>query len=128
MVDYSEVVQENFRELRSDIKLIRERMHRNENNLASSSALLAETTTSLGWAIEKLEFISEKIEKSEADTAREREEKLKEIIKEKIGYIQKIKSFFISEKFVLYLVALLYFADKVSFASHVDKIRGLTGA
>lgn len=111
----------------TDIRIIRERLHKTENNIASSSALLAQTTTSLNWAIDTLEKISAKIDKSESEKLKQREEELKEIIKEKSGTLRKIKDFLMSEKFVLYIIAILYIADKVSFASHVDKIRGLTG-
>ncbi len=112
----------------TDIRIIRERLHKTENNLASSSALLAQTIESLSWAIDTLEKIAEQIEKAEAEKSKQREEELKEIIKEKTGTLKKIKNFFISEKFVLYTIAILYFADKISFATHIDKVRGLTGA
>lgn len=111
----------------TDIRMLRERSHKAENNIASSSALLAQTTMSLNWVIDTLEKISGKIDKSEADNLKKREEELKEIIKEKSGSLRKIKEFLMSEKFVLYIIAILYIADKLSFAEHIDKVRGLTG-
>jgi len=111
----------------TDIRIIRERMHKAENNIASSSALLAQTTTSLNFAFDTLEKISEKMEKADIEKAKEREEKLKQIIEEKSGTLTKIKNFLMSEKFVLYVIAILYVADKISFATHVDKVRSLAG-
>lgn len=122
MVDY-ESVKDDIRDIRNDIKILGERIYNNEKNLSSSSAILAQTTTSLNWAIDNLKNISEKIEKLNRELIIERQENLKEVIKNQSNFIQKAKSFLISEKFILYVLILLYMADQLSFSSYIDKLR-----
>lgn len=71
MIDY-EILKDDIREIRTDIRekseaieTLRKRTHVTENNLASSSHLIAETISNLSRAVDDIDVVKKKQEESE---------------------------------------------------------------
>lgn len=137
VAEYDEL-KENIRELKADIRTdivsIRDRLHKSENNIASSAALLAETNTNLNWVLSELEKFTEvkdKIEGLRADFTSEKENKLKEQLNNQATKIKKFWDVIFSFKFIstisLLIFVIAYVSDKISLAQHVDQIRRSAG-
>jgi len=127
-------LKEDIRELKTDIRAVRDRLHKSENNIASSAALLGETTTNLNWVMSELEKFNElkdKIESLRLDFAYEKESKLKEQLSNQTTKIKKFWDAIFSFKFfstisiVIFVIA--YVSDKISLAHHIDQIRRAAG-
>jgi chromosome segregation ATPase len=132
MVAEYEILKEDIHEFKSDVKTdirsIRDRLHKSENNIASSSALLKETTTNLTWVIQELEKFNEmkeRIDKLSSDIILDRENRLKD----KITKLQKFWDGLFSYKTfcaaITIVVVIAYFSDLLSLSHHINNIRGV---
>lgn len=140
MVEYDllkEKIDENYDELKS----LRQRVHVVENTAASTMGITREIQANANWIIKKLDemmeikdrindkitSMSEKINKINFDLVEIKNKNLEEKIAEKTNNINKVKSFLLSGKFISAvgwtLFLCMYFADKFSFAGHVDNAR-----
>lgn len=134
-------LKEKIDETNKEVKSIRIRTHAAENNIASGMGIMREIQVNANWIIKKLDEmieikerqnerihqISEKVNKLTFDIIDIKSKHLEEKIAEKTNHINKFKSFIFSGKFISIvgwtLFLCMYYADKFSFAGHVDNAR-----
>jgi chromosome segregation ATPase len=123
--------------IRNEILLLRNRTHSSENSIANNLVITTEIQANMNWIIKKIddlvsvkEKINSRLDRLNDDIVHQQRKELEDEIKENSEKLGRIKKFILSNKFVLFVVAVLYISDKISFAHYADNIiswlRGLT--